>query len=196
MEEGQGKLATIMQRVKQTGALMDDFSLLRISFNEDYSDLEAPKEIPYQVTESVNAGLELIEQGNPEDAVKKVERFLKDYSDFPDMLKLLGKVYFQKADFPKAIECFEQYLTIHPSDNEYLYALSNTYRVYGKLNLAADVAERLYLRDQKHFLNLINLATIYLGLRVYGRAESMIKRHSRIDPLHNGRGRNEGRTDR
>ena len=185
VEEGQGKLATIMQRVKQTGALMDDFSLLRISFNEDYSDLEAPKEIPYQVTESVNAGLELIEQGNPEDAVKKVERFLKDYSDFPDMLKLLGKVYFQKADFPKAIECFEQYLTIHPSDNEYLYALSNTYRVYGKLNLAADVAERLYLRDQKHFLNLINLATIYLGLRVYGRAESMIKRALNIDPENN-----------
>ena len=185
VEEGQGKLATIMQRVKQTGALMDDFSLLRISFNEDYSELEAPKEIPYQVTESVNAGLELIEQGNPEDAVKKVERFLKDYSDFPDMLKLLGKVYFQKADFPKAIECFEQYLTIHPSDNEYLYALSNTYRVYGKLNLAADVAERLYLRDQKHFLNLINLATIYLGLRVYGRAESMIKRALNIDPENN-----------
>jgi len=185
VEEGQGKLATIMQRVKQTGALMDDFSLLRISFNEDYSDLEAPKEVPYQVTESVNAGLELIEQGNPEDAVKKVERFLKDYNDFPDMLKLLGKVYFQKADFPKAIECFEQYLTIHPSDNEYLYALSNTYRVYGKLNLAADVAERLYLRDQKHFLNLINLATIYLGLRVYGRAESMIKRALNIDPENN-----------
>ena len=185
VEEGQGKLATIMQRVKQTGALMDDFSLLRISFNEDYSELEAPKEIPYQVTESVNAGLELIEQGNPEDAVKKVERFLSDYSDFPDMLKLLGKVYFQKADFPKAIECFEQYLTIHPSDNEYLYALSNTYRVYGKLNLAADVAERLYLRDQKHFLNLINLATIYLGLRVYGRAESMIKRALNIDPENN-----------
>ena len=181
VEEGQGKLATIMQRVKQTGALMDDFSLLRISFNEDYSELEAPKEIPYQVTESVNAGLELIEQGNPEDAVKKVERFLKDYSDFPDMLKLLGKVYFQKADFPKAIECFEQYLSIHPSDNEYLYALSNTYRVYGKLNLAADIAERLFLRDQKHFLNLINLATIYLGLRVYGRAESMVKRALNID---------------
>lgn len=185
VEEGEGKLPKIMQRVKQVGALMDDFSLLRISFNEDFINMEEQKDIPYQVTESVMAGMELIDQGNPEEAVKKVERFLEDYSDFPDMLKLLGKVYFQKADFPKAIECFEQYLSLHPSDNEYLYALSNTYRVYGKLNLAADIAERLYLRDQKHFLNLVNLSTIYLGLRVYGRAEAMVKRALNIEPENN-----------
>jgi tetratricopeptide (TPR) repeat protein/HAMP domain-containing protein len=185
VEEGEGKLPFIAQRVKQTGALMDDFSLLRISFNESYSEADLPKEMPYQVTESVLAGMELIEEGNPEEAIKKVERFLSDYSDFPDMLKLLGKVYFQKGEFPKAIECFEQYLTINPSDNEYLYALSNTYRVYGKLNLAADIAERLFLRDQKHFLNLMNLASIYYGLRVYGRAESMIKRALNIQPENN-----------
>ncbi len=182
VEEGDGKLPVIAQRVKQTGSLMDDFSLLRISFNEAYLESNHPKEIPYQVTESVMAGMELMEEGNADDAIKKVERFLKDYSDFPGMLKLLGKVYFQKGDFPKAIECFEQYLTLNPSDNEYLYALSNTYRVYGKLNLAADIAERLYLRDQKHFLNLMNLASIYFGLRVYNRAEIMIKRALNIDP--------------
>lgn len=182
VEEGEGKIAQIAQRVKETGALMDDFSLLRISFNEEYAELENTKEIPYHVTESVSAGMELLEEGNAEEAIKKVEQFLHDYNDFPDMLKLLGKVYFQKGDFPKAIECFEQYLTLNPSDNEYLYALSNTYRVYGKLNLAADIAERLFLRDQKHLLNLINLATIYYGLRVFGRAESMIKRALYIDP--------------
>lgn len=60
-----------MQRVKQVGALMDDFSLLRISFNEDFINMEEQKDIPYQVTESVMAGMELIDQGNPEEAVKK-----------------------------------------------------------------------------------------------------------------------------
>ncbi|HRG45850.1 MAG TPA: SpoIIE family protein phosphatase [Leptospiraceae bacterium] len=185
VEEGEGKLSHIAQRVKETGALMDDFSLLRISFDESLTETELPKEIPDQVNESVMAGMELIEEGNAEDAIKKVEKFLTEYSDFPDMLKLLGKVYFQKGEFPKAIECFEQYLTINPSDNEYLYALSNTYRVYGKLNLAADIAERLYLRDQKHFLNLMNLASIYFGLRVYGRAEIMIKRALNIQPENN-----------
>ncbi|MBK9502891.1 MAG: SpoIIE family protein phosphatase [Leptospiraceae bacterium] len=185
VEEGEGKLSHIAQRVKETGALMDDFSLLRISFDESLTETELPKEIPYQVNESVMAGMELIEEGNAEDAIKKVENFLTEYSDFPDMLKLLGKVYFQKGEFPKAIECFEQYLTLNPSDNEYLYALSNTYRVYGKLNLAADIAERLYLRDQKHFLNLMNLASIYFGLRVYSRAEIMIKRALNIQPENN-----------
>ena len=185
VEEGDGKLSRIAQRVKETGALMDDFSLLRISFDESLTETELPKEIPDQVNESVMAGMELIEEGNAEDAIKKVENFLSEYSDFPEMLKLLGKVYFQKGEFPKAIECFEQYLTLNPSDNEYLYALSNTYRVYGKLNLAADIAERLYLRDQKHFLNLMNLASVYLGLRVYGRAEIMIKRALNIQPENN-----------
>ena len=185
VEEGDGKLSRIALRVKETGALMDDFSLLRISFDESLTETELPKEIPDQVNESVMAGMELIEEGNAEDAIKKVENFLSEYSDFPEMLKLLGKVYFQKGEFPKAIECFEQYLTLNPSDNEYLYALSNTYRVYGKLNLAADIAERLYLRDQKHFLNLMNLASVYLGLRVYGRAEIMIKRALNIQPENN-----------
>lgn len=71
VEEGEGKLPKIMQRVKQVGALMDDFSLLRISFNEDFINMEEQKDIPYQVTESVMAGMELIDQGNPEEAVKK-----------------------------------------------------------------------------------------------------------------------------
>ena len=31
-------------------------------------------------------------------SIKKVENYLKDYSDFPDMLKLLGKVYFQNGE--------------------------------------------------------------------------------------------------
>lgn len=182
VEEGEGDIDKIANLIPKYGKIVDDFSLLRVSFNEDYSLPENYIEMPPDVSYQVDEGLKLIEQGDSEQALKKVETFLKDYKDFPGMLKLLGKVYFKKGEYQKAIECFEQYLVINPGDNEYLYALSNTFRMFGKLNLAADAGERLYLRDPKNEINLINMATIYLGLGVYGRAEFMIKKVLNLSP--------------
>jgi tetratricopeptide (TPR) repeat protein/HAMP domain-containing protein len=184
VEEGGGDIHKIAKSIPIFGKIIDDFSLLRLSYFENFEQPENYKPIPYEVSSSVTEGLELLEKGNSVEAMKKVETFLKDYNDFPDMLKLLGKVYFKNGEYSKAIECFEQYLTINPGDNEYLYALSNTYRMHNKLNMAADVAERLYLRDTKNILNLINLATIYLGLKVFGRSEMMIKKVLNLDPVN------------
>ncbi len=181
VEECSGDIHQIGKLIPQFGKIMDDFSLMRISYNEEFQEIES-QEIPYEVTSSVNEGLGLLEKGNFSEAFKKVETYLKEYKNFPDMLKLLGKVSFSKGDYTKAIECFEQYLVLNPGDNEYLYALANTYRMYNKLNLAADVSERLYLREPKNILNLINLATIYMGLKVYGRSEFMIKKALNVDP--------------
>ncbi|MCB1177244.1 MAG: tetratricopeptide repeat protein, partial [Leptospiraceae bacterium] len=183
VEKGKGEVNKIVELIYGAGKIIDDVSLLRIGFNEDFKELttdsvNVPPEIAYTVTE----GHSLMQMGKTEEAYQKVETILKDYKDFPDLLKLLGKVYYNQNDYQKAIECFNQYLEFNPGDNEYLYALSNTYRMFGKYNNAADVGERLYLRDQRNLLNLINLATIYLELKVLGRAEMMIKKAHLIEP--------------
>jgi tetratricopeptide (TPR) repeat protein/HAMP domain-containing protein len=183
VEEGDGQIQKIVERIYSSGKIIDDISLLRIGFKEDFKEIENdPNTVPAEVAHSVKEGMTLVEMGKIEEAYQKVEYVMKEYQNFPDLLKLLGKLYYHQNDFPKAIECFEQYLEINPSDNEYLYALSNTYRVFGKYNNAADVGERLFLRDQKHLLNLINLATIYLELKVLGRASMMIEKAYAIGP--------------
>ncbi len=182
VEEGEGNLKKIVEAIMRRGKVTDDISLIRISFKEDIPEESQENLPPPEIQHAIEETSTLLDKGKVEEAYKKVQQSLDENKKFPDMLKLLGKLYYQMGDYLQAIECFEQYLDINPSDNEYLYALSNTYRVFGKLNQAADVGERLYLREPKNILNLLNLAFIYQELKIFGRATMMVEKVLAIDP--------------
>ena len=100
-------------------------------------------------------------------------------------LKFLGilcRIRASMKDYPKAIESMEEYLYIRPSDNKMLYHLSVMYKESGILEKAADVGERLYLREPKYLDNLLNLSHIYLLLKVHDRAKKMIDRAIYLEP--------------
>ncbi len=183
VEEGHGKIPEILERLKASGKIMDDISLLRVSYKEDVPEDEKTAALPDpEIVQKVEESKLLLESGKIEEAYEKIKTSLDENQKFPEMLKLLGKLYFNIGDYSRAIECFEEYVNLNPSDSEYLYALSNTYRLFGKFNQAADVGERLYLRDQKNVLNLLNLAAIYLELKVIGRANYMIEKALQVEP--------------
>jgi tetratricopeptide (TPR) repeat protein/HAMP domain-containing protein len=182
VEDGKGKLESIAEKIYDFGKLMDDFSLLRLSFKEDESELVLSPKYPPEVVFSVNEGNALIEAGKEDEAFGKIENLLEDNPKFPDLLKLLGRLYFNKKEYLKAIECFQQYLNLNPGDNEYVYVLSNAYRMANLFNEAIDAGERLLLREPKNFLNLVNLATSYLELNSINRAEIMINRAIVLNP--------------
>ncbi len=175
VEEGDGNLEKIAERIHEVGKIMDDFSVLRVSFKESQEEYEY-LDVPYEVQETVSEGYSLIEAGKDSEALEKVENLFQDNPKFPDLLKLLARLYFNKGEIIKSIECLEQYLSINPGDNEYIYALSNAYRQIGKYTDAVDVGERLFLRDPNNFLNLVNLSASYLELKIHKRAEMMIGR--------------------
>jgi len=182
VEEGNGKIPEILERLKASGKIMDDISLLRVSYKEDIREEEMTALVSPEIVQKVEESKLLLESGEIKEAYEKIKTSLDENQKFPEMLKLLGKLYFNMVDYSRAIECFEEYVNLNPSDNEYLYALSNTYRLFGKFNQAADIGERLYLRDQKNVLNLLNLASIYLELKVIGRANYMIEKALQIEP--------------
>lgn len=175
VEEGKGELKVIVERVKSMGALMDDFTLLRIGYNEKYETIVDYSTDP-ETNEKIGKGSQLVKEGKEDEALKVLEDVFVENQKYPDLLKLLGRLYYNKKDLSRAAQCFTEYLDIHPGDNEYLYALSNTLRQMGDLNLAADLGERLYLREHNHYLNLVNLAMIYRELEIYSRAQKMIER--------------------
>lgn len=182
VEEADGNLGNISKKIKELGKIIDDFSLLRISFNESYEALPSDNKLPPEASSDVQKSLVHLEKGELEEAYHGIEKFLDDYREFPDLLKVLGKYYFGVGEFAKAIECYDQYLKLVPGDNEYLLLLSDAYRLSGKLNLAADVGERLFLRHQTNPRNLLNLGRIYLQMHVFGRSENMIERLLGIEP--------------
>jgi tetratricopeptide (TPR) repeat protein/HAMP domain-containing protein len=183
VEEGNGELMTIKDLLMTKGKIIDDLSLLKITYAKEKSNNEIVY-YPHELHTKIEQSKVLMDAGKIEEAYQNVENLLHENNNFPDLLKLLGKLYFSMKDYTRAIECFEQYLNINPWDNEYLYSLSNAYRVYGNLNTAADIGERLYLRNQSHIPNLLNLGTIYLELRIFGRATSMMDKILQIDPTN------------
>ncbi|MCB1191620.1 MAG: SpoIIE family protein phosphatase [Leptospiraceae bacterium] len=101
---------------------------------------------------------------------------------YQQLIKFLSDVYFLTGEFLNAIECYEDYLNITPSDNEYLYNMSVAYRKLGDLDKAVDFGERLYLRNRKHFYNLINLFHIYNSLNIKERSLEMAVQAAELKP--------------
>lgn len=181
IEEASGNIEQIVSLLKDKGQLSDDLSLLRISYFEGREN-EVPSAIPHEVTDAIAEGTELIERGKDQEALERIDGLLHGDNSYPDLLKLLGKIYFNKKDYAKALDCFLSYSELNPSDNEYIYVISNTYRLIGQLNEAADYGERLYLRDTKNYLNLLNLSSIYKELGITTRSQYMADKAISIDP--------------
>lgn len=180
VEDGNGDLTRIVQGIKSKGELADDISILRIGYKEGLEE-ENSGTPSYEIERAIQESEELLSKGKETEALEKVESFLEENQTYPDLLKVMGRIYFNTKDYSKSIECFLSYIDLNPGDNEYLYVISNLFRTMGQFNDAADYGERLYLRDQNHFLNLINLSEIYSSLGIDSRSQFMADRAISID---------------
>lgn len=174
VESGEGDLEKIVGLVKSMGDLTDDLSIIRISYREG---LEGEVEnVPYEVEEAIYDSHELVRLGRDDEALERIQSLVQTEKSYPELLKLLGRIYFNRKDYAKAMECFLSYLDMNPGDNEYVYAVSNTYRLLGQFNEAADYGERLFLREKDNYLNLLNLSEIYRMLGIESRSKYMAER--------------------
>lgn len=179
VEQADGLLDGIIDRLKASGTVLDDISLLRLSYRENNP---APiAHIPVEIRETIADAQRLVEAGRHEEVLARLEDLFAANRSLPELLKTLGAIYFHKQEYARAAECFESYLEEVPSDNEYIYALSNVYRLGGQLNRSADLGERLFLRDRKHLLNLLNLSAVYFEMGVMARALFMVTRALEVD---------------
>ncbi|HMW62034.1 MAG TPA: SpoIIE family protein phosphatase, partial [Leptospiraceae bacterium] len=129
VEQADGLLDGIIDRLKASGTVLDDISLLRLSYRENNP---APiAHIPVEIRETIADAQRLVEAGRHEEVLARLEDLFAANRSLPELLKTLGAIYFHKQEYARAAECFESYLEEVPSDNEYIYALSNVYRLGG-----------------------------------------------------------------
>lgn len=180
VEEAGGDLEGIFKGIKSKGFLIDDLSLLKISYDPDISEAKffPTPELPSGLTDTH----QLLSGGNTEEAIQSIEELFKENPNFSDLLKLLGKLYFETKEYSRAVECLNQFIDINPANNESVYLLSLSYKNLNLMNEAADVGERLYLREPLDFNNLISLAEIYFELGVYRRGEFLIQKALESNP--------------
>jgi len=176
-----GDIQKILEYSRTNFTLMDDISLLRISYKENLPNAVAPT-VPVPVRESIEKTRELIAQGREEEALQTIEKFMSHGKDLPELLKTVGRLYFNKEDYHQAAECFKEYVSLAPEDQEYLYAVSNSCRLALRFEEAADFGERLLLREPENVLNLLNLSDIYYNLEQSKRALHLVDKALQLEP--------------
>jgi tetratricopeptide (TPR) repeat protein len=173
VEEAKGDLEKIFSLTEKKGELTDDFSLLRIEYNDD-----KPQEL-----EEDNAKLKLALEFYTKDDFRKASEIISQIepNDSKSYLRLKANIAYRLGDYKQASQIYTHFIDLYPEESAFLFATAKSHKMIGNLEVAADYAERLKLREPKNVNNLIFLAEVYLELQVPGRAQKMFDLATLLD---------------
>lgn len=179
VEQGDGLLDRIVESLVSGGELTDDLSLMRISFREDGpASLGRSDELRATLRD---CGLAL-RTGRLDDADAAWNRARSMSPDDPALWRYRARIALRRGEFHEAGEAALMFLRTHPADSRSLYAAAFCLRKTGEYAKAADLSERLRLREPENIRNLRNLAVIHLASGHLERAKEIAAEIQQIDP--------------
>ncbi|MBI3395374.1 MAG: tetratricopeptide repeat protein, partial [Spirochaetia bacterium] len=93
-----------------------------------------------------------------------------------------GRVLYKMKRYKEAADSLRQYCDHFPADNETLYVLCQSYKRDGAYAQAAEICERLTLREPGRIDYLVNLADCHRLASNWERAHETMRRAAAIDP--------------
>lgn len=179
VEKANGNLDKTLSHLKKKSRLIDDFSLLRISYLENNIGKVGLEN--KEITEVVEKAGRLLQSGAQDEVMDLLIPWLDKVEKYPLLNKTLGELLYYRGDYEKAKETLFQFFQEFPSDEETLELLVFTAHKSGNLNEAADYAESLLLRRPKHLKIMSELVEVYTKLEVFERARYLIERLKESD---------------
>ncbi len=175
VENADGDILRIVEEIKKAGDLTDDLSLLRIE-----SRIQPP-----QVDENEHRILRLAQEAFIEKRYERAVHIIESelsIPHLPEIWMILIRSLIKSKKYPEAQVYSCRFIAMHPGYTEFIYyaALSSFYA--RKMNLAADIGERLRLRQPGNIKNLILLAEIYRAMKNPSRAEKMLQEVLNVEP--------------
>lgn len=120
IENGNGELAKMSSSIKQRGRIRDDFSLMKLKYEDKYS--QSLKHIyPDTLSLFLKECRSFLDSGEYEKCIEKFSEIEKYLNEFPELLKIAGKFFYNREDYIKSIEYFDMYVQEVPSDNPFLF---------------------------------------------------------------------------
>ncbi|MCE9501364.1 MAG: SpoIIE family protein phosphatase [Leptospira sp.] len=197
VEEGKGDISEIEKRIKETGVITDDLSLLRIGFKEEIDDNEKPEPkgdneaeetvlIDLDSEENVDSyyqeGKKLLKAGETEKALKVLsEGYAKSRSNLR-LNKLLGLLSFKGKDYVTAVDVLGRYLEYDSDLTDFWFYLSIAEKKLGKYQSSLDAATKLKSIQPENVQNLVNMADLYRLLGNRGEAQFYSDEAYKLDP--------------
>ena len=169
VQESEGRLDILAERIQRRGALTDDLSLIRIAYQEDGAKLlDDPASSPGSMDHEWRAQCRALYAARDFAGVFQLLHTRETEQFDRESLRMYLRACLETRHYADGVRAGELYTARHPADNEqilwYSYILSRCARPVE----AIDAAERLLMRDpsqeryQKHLANLH---------RKYNRAE-------------------------
>jgi len=182
VESASGDLDRIVERVYSTGALTDDFSLMRIGFQTRHLVSDRQDSGFLEVEKYYLEGKQLLESGERHEAVKSLHKALERSPGFADALRLLGQAYFEMKMYDQAAETIENYLEFNPDATNYWFYLSICFKYMKQFDRARDAGEKVREMQPHRIANLLNLADSYRMLGGFEKAREIVNQALKIDP--------------
>jgi len=139
--------------------------------------LRPDQPIPY-----INLGFILNESGEPNDAIKLLEKALMLDANSYLALNNLANAHEKLAQFEKAIHCYEQVIALEPNLSEVHYNLGTVYRKIGRTELSIKCLLESIKLNHKFAPAFNNLANSYRELGEIEQSIQNYKNAIHLDP--------------
>lgn len=180
VEESRGSIPGIVEGLRRHGKVTDDLSLLRIAYRADEGPAMDTSDAGHYEQSRMAAGL--LREGKLEEGLHVLEDLAKRYPDAYEDYGYRGRVLYKLKRFKEAASQMMKYCDHFPGDTESLHILSQAYKRDAAYDKAAEICERLILRDPEHVDYLINLADCSRLVGNYDRARDVLSRARALDP--------------
>ncbi|WP_425528853.1 SpoIIE family protein phosphatase [Leptospira gomenensis] len=186
VEEGAGDLCEVYDRILKFGSLVDDFTLLKITYDPGASESEAgivsEKTVSDSFRDALISGKELLRDKKVEEGLKSLEYALALNPKNESVLATFGKFYLKEKEYSKSLTYWEKLSGLYANSAEFVYYVSLCHKMLKSYETAAEFGERSFSLDPSYLKNLINLADIYRILERFERARDFLGKALVLDP--------------
>ncbi len=184
---GRGELEGIYKSILETGALTDDFSLVRISYKE--SLVETPVHQDYIIEDKLSKIDQLFEESKNlaknsklKEAYELIRSAYEKEPTHPKVCKFYGLLAYKTKDYINAIKITRDYLKRDPLYHEFWYILGVSEKKLGNYSEAFEAAFQLYNMNHEHVMNLLNIVDLKRITGQVQEANIYLKRALDLEP--------------
>ncbi|MCR9144117.1 MAG: SpoIIE family protein phosphatase [bacterium] len=181
VEEANGDLARIHELLLSEGEISDDLSLLSLRYTGDGA-VSISGEEDAETQDFVARAREAARNHAHRDAVMFLRQARMRSPESVRVLKDLAVASYNLRDFNTAATLGREYVDLRPGDTEMIYMASLAFKKLRSFAGAADLAERVRLRDPRNVKNLLHLTEVHMFGGNLNRAEYILGHVFEVDP--------------
>lgn len=181
VEEANGDLARIHELLLSEGEISDDLSLLSLRY-DGAGAANSSDEEDAETQDFVARAREAARNHAHRDAVMFLRQARLRSPDSVRVLKDLAVASYNLRDFNTAATLGREYVDLRPGDTDMIYMASLAFKKLRSFAGAADLAERVRLRDPRNVKNLLHLTEVHMLGGNLERAGYILDQAFEVDP--------------